>query len=238
MTGPTDAINADERLVQPEFTGTAAEYFRIWIVNLFFTLATLGIYSAWAKVRKRRYFYGSTRLDGDSFDYFASPKAILNGRIIAVAIFAIYALAGELYPQSRYAFWAAGVLAVPGFALIASLTFKQYDGGISLPESFAWLAWLLPVLPIYIGYAVSYAYVQARSANLLWSKVHGPGLRFACTLSARKLTRLYFGNVIAIACSAGLLIPWAVIRTLRYRLANFSRSEEHTSELQSLAYLV
>src|SRR5438876_1041541 len=198
MTGPTDALNADERQVQPEFTGTAAEYFRIWIVNLFFTLATLGIYSAWAKVRKRRYFYGSTRLDGDSFDYFASPKAILNGRIIAVAIFAIYALAGELYPQSRYAFWAAGVLAFP------------------------WLAWLLPVLPIYIGYAVSYAYVQARSANLLWSKVHRPGLRFACTLSARKLTRLYFGNVIAIACSAGLLIPWAVIRSLRYRLANFS----------------
>jgi len=28
--------------------------------------------------------------------------------------------------------------------------------------------------------------------------------------------------VIAIACSAGLLIPWAVIRSLRYRLANFS----------------
>ena len=80
----------------------------------------------------------------------------------------------------------------------------------------------MPVLPAYIGYAVSYAYVQARSTNLLWSKVHGRGLRFACTLSARKLTRLYFGNVIAIACSAGLLIPWAVIRTLRYRLANFS----------------
>jgi len=34
--------------------------------------------------------------------------------------------------------------------------------------------------------------------------------------------KLYFGNVIAIACSAGLLIPWAVIRTLRYRLAKFS----------------
>src|SRR5438046_9692730 len=113
MTGPTDALNADERQVQPEFTGTAAEYFRIWIVNLFFTLATLGIYSAWATVRKRRYFYGSTRLDGDSFDYFASQKAILNGRIIAVAIFAIYALAGALYPQPRYAFCAALVLAFP-----------------------------------------------------------------------------------------------------------------------------
>jgi len=33
MTGPADALSADERLVQPEFTGTAAEYFRIWIVK-------------------------------------------------------------------------------------------------------------------------------------------------------------------------------------------------------------
>src|SRR5207249_11793048 len=126
MTGPTDALNAAERLIQPEFTGTAAEYFRIWIVNLFFTLATLGIYSAWAKVRKRRYFYGSTRLDGDSFDYFASPKAILNGRIIAVAIFAIYALAGELYPHSRYAFWAVGVLAFPWLGVLALGLYSSY----------------------------------------------------------------------------------------------------------------
>src|SRR3989442_1643238 len=124
MTGPTDALNADERLVQPEFTGTAAEYFRIWIVNLFFTLATLGIYSAWAKVRKRRYFYGSTRLDGDSFDCLGSRKAILNGLIIAVAIFAIYALAGELYPQSRYAFWAVGVLAFP-WLVVRALAFNS-----------------------------------------------------------------------------------------------------------------
>src|SRR5437879_12330701 len=90
-------------------------------------------------------------------------------------------------------------VAVPGGAPIAYLTFKQYDGSISLPESFAWLAWLLPVLPIYIGYAVSYAYVQARSANLLWTKVHGHGLSFPCTLSACTLTRLYFDTVIAVA---------------------------------------
>src|SRR2546427_10839481 len=131
MTGPTAALNADERLVHPEFTGTATEYFRIWIVNLFFTLATLGIYSAWAKVRKRRYFYGSTRLAGESFDYFASPKASLNGRLIAVAIFAIYALAGELYPLSRHAFWGAGVRALPwlvGWALAFHSRHSAYPG--------------------------------------------------------------------------------------------------------------
>ena len=36
------------------FTGIGWEYFRIWVVNMLLTLLTLGIYSAWAKVRKAR----------------------------------------------------------------------------------------------------------------------------------------------------------------------------------------
>jgi uncharacterized membrane protein YjgN (DUF898 family) len=47
-------------------------------------------------------------------------------------------------------------------------------------------------------------------------------VRFASALSARRLTGIYFGNIVAVACSAGLLIPWAVVRTLRYRLESFS----------------
>ena len=35
------------------FHGNGAEYFRIWIVNFLLTLLTLGVYSAWAKVRKK-----------------------------------------------------------------------------------------------------------------------------------------------------------------------------------------
>jgi len=34
------------------FHGTGREYFKIWIVNLVLTIATLGIYAAWAKVRR------------------------------------------------------------------------------------------------------------------------------------------------------------------------------------------
>ena len=37
-------------------------------------------------------------------------------------------------------------------------------------------------------------------------------------VSARKLARLYAGNVIAIVGTCGLLIPWAVVRVTRYRL--------------------
>ena len=42
------------------FTGSAGEYFRIWIVNLFLTIITLGIYLPWAKIRQRKYLYGNT----------------------------------------------------------------------------------------------------------------------------------------------------------------------------------
>jgi hypothetical protein len=56
-----------------EFRGKAGEYFRIWIVNVVLSILTLGIFSAWAKVRARRYFYGNTYLNGSSFDYHADP---------------------------------------------------------------------------------------------------------------------------------------------------------------------
>jgi uncharacterized membrane protein YjgN (DUF898 family) len=64
------------------FTGTGGEYFRIWIVNLFLTVLTLGIYSAWAKVRTRRYFYAHTLLADHPFDYRANPWFILRGNLI------------------------------------------------------------------------------------------------------------------------------------------------------------
>lgn len=72
------------------FTGDGKEYFRIWIVNLCLTIATLGIYSAWAKVRRLQYFDRNTLLDGASFNFHGSPWAILRGRLVAVFALACY----------------------------------------------------------------------------------------------------------------------------------------------------
>src|SRR5512146_3042572 len=66
-----------------DFRGDEREYFRIWIVNLALTILTLGIWSAWAKVRTERYFYANTRVAGTPFEYLARPLPILKGRIIA-----------------------------------------------------------------------------------------------------------------------------------------------------------
>lgn len=80
------------------FNGRGSEYFKIWIVNLALSLLTLGIYSAWAKVRRLQYFYRNTELDGSSFDYHGTPLAILKGRIVALVLFVLVNYAGRISP--------------------------------------------------------------------------------------------------------------------------------------------
>ena len=71
------------------FKGKTSEYFGIWIVNLLLNLLTLGIYSAWAKVRRKKYFYNNTLIENVGFDYHAKPISILKGRLIAVALLVV-----------------------------------------------------------------------------------------------------------------------------------------------------
>ncbi len=93
---PLSVVRADLPDVTPmSFTGEGAEYFRIWVVNLLLTIVTLGIYSAWAKVRKMRYFWQNTRLASHVFDYHANPWAILRGRVIALVLLGAYSWAFE-----------------------------------------------------------------------------------------------------------------------------------------------
>src|ERR1700685_13403 len=98
IDSPSQASSA--RVPEPlRFTGNGAEYFGIWIVNLLLTIVTLGIYSAWAKVRRLQYFYRHTELAGSSFDFHGSPTKILIGRLIALAMLIAYNVSVRL--QSR-----------------------------------------------------------------------------------------------------------------------------------------
>ena len=93
------------------FSGRGGEYFKIWIVNILLSIITLYIYSAWAKVRTRRYFAGNTVLDNSSFDYHATGKQILLGRIIAVVLLIIVTVGGVIDP----------FVSIGGFVILALL---------------------------------------------------------------------------------------------------------------------
>jgi uncharacterized membrane protein YjgN (DUF898 family) len=79
-----EAVQAEDRH-GCDFRGSAREWFGIWIVNLLLSIVTLGIYSAWAKVRAKKYFYQNTYIAGRNFDYHATGWQILKGRLIFVA---------------------------------------------------------------------------------------------------------------------------------------------------------
>lgn len=104
------------------FTGTGSEYFRIWIVNLVLTYLTLGIYSAWAKVRREKFFHQHTQIAGHSLDYHGEPIAILKGRAIAFGLFMLYSLASAIP-----IFWLValcGMVAVVPFLMQRSIRFR------------------------------------------------------------------------------------------------------------------
>lgn len=124
----TTGAAADKPMAAPgmqpfSFTGRASEYFGIWIVNMLLSILTLGIYSAWAKVRNKRYFYGNTVLAGYAFDYLASPFQILKGRLMVVAFFGLWAVAADFF------WWVDGVMLllvlplITPWAVVRALTF-------------------------------------------------------------------------------------------------------------------
>lgn len=142
------------------FSGRGAEYFGIWIVNLLLSIVTLGIYSAWAKVRRLQYFHRHTTLGGAAFDYHGDPRAILKGRVIGVMLLLAYHLSFEFSPFLGIAV-AIVLAAVLPVLLMRSLKFRArntswrglrfaFDGDSRGAYS-VFLMWpLLSVLTLYL----------------------------------------------------------------------------------------
>lgn len=80
-----------------DFKGTAGEYWGIWIVNLCLSAITLGIYSPWAKVRRKKYFLNSTHLDDVSLNYHATGGQLFTGRLIAFFIIVAESILAQIY---------------------------------------------------------------------------------------------------------------------------------------------
>ena len=272
-----------------QFTGQAGEYFRIWIVNLCLSVLTLGIYSAWAKVRRKRYFYGCTLLEGAAFEYLGSPVAILKGRVIVVLAFIAYALLKEFHWLIGIALFFAVATALPwviqralqfnarnsthrnvrfGFrgtkmevftilligALLVPVTlgagypfylamkrrifvanssygnqsfsFSATVGDYyfaAMKLSLAFLGFLvgslitfgIGLLPLYL---LLRAYAETAFARVAWRNTHLGSIRFDCGWTTGGLFGLYFLNTLGIIVSFGLLVPWAAVRTARYKL--------------------
>ncbi|EGR0232077.1 YjgN family protein [Vibrio vulnificus] len=162
-----------------QFKGQGGEFFGIWIVNILLSVITLGIYSAWAKVRTKRYFYGNTFIAGDNFEYHAQPMQLLKGRLVALALVLIWGVANSFFPLASLVLFALFYVALPWLlwsnarfdSAMTSYRNVHFAFNGSLKEAYMsilgrGLASLL-IIAIYIAIVVASANASAMVATLL-----------------------------------------------------------------------
>jgi uncharacterized membrane protein YjgN (DUF898 family) len=217
---PPRAARAVAAIERPfEFHGEAREYFRIWIVNLALGIVTLGVYSAWAKVRSERYFYGNTRLDGVPFEYLAKPWPILKGRLIAFVLFGGYVLAGQFSVKLQLGL--AGVIAVLApWLLVRGAAFRaRYSSWRGLRFRFetdyrhAYMRYLVLAIPIVLTLGLLLPYVKFKQKQFFVERHRFGGRAFGFDATAGAFYPPYLiawavmvGWIIAISIGAGMLI--------------------------------
>ncbi|MGO4333038.1 YjgN family protein [Cupriavidus sp. 2TAF22] len=293
-----------------EFIGSGSEYFRIWIVNALLTIVTLGIYSAWAKVRTMQYFYRNTRLDGASFDYHGRATAILKGRAIVFGLAMVFQftshislllslalglalavvfplllvrslrfrMANSSYRGLRFAFTGGDaeaykvfllwpvltVLTLYALAPLAHQRFKQYQhnhtrfgtapfaidatagsfygvylrafgvmvavvvlaslagtalgGGLGASRGAVVMAFAMAAGGFYLALLAVGPYFMARLQNLVWNHTTLAPHAFRSEVKASRLFFIFVTNMIANVLTLGLFMPFAKVRSMRYRI--------------------
>jgi uncharacterized membrane protein YjgN (DUF898 family) len=193
-----------------QFTGTGGDYFRIWIVNLVLSVLTLGIYSAWAKVRREQFFHRNTLLAGSGFDYHGNPKAILKGRLIAWTLFGLMGVSQKFSP-ALYGILVLCSIPILPWLLMRSLKFRAANTsyrGLRFHHrgtyGGAFVAFVVQGLPVLIGGLWLPMWMRAIKRFQLDNLSYGR-TKFQCTPSVSGFFGAYF--------KAGLLttVPIAVL---------------------------
>lgn len=205
------------------FHGTGGEYFRIWIVNMILSVLTFGIYSAWAKVRRKQYFYGNTRIDGAAFSYHAEAKKILVGRIVVLTFFVISSLISEVQPVAGIAVTLGFVLLMP-WMLVRSFTFNAKNTAYrNIRFGFHGSVWdaakVFVLLPVLVPFTLGgiFPYVLFRQQKFFVENSSYGKSRFYFLAKPGAYYRMYMGLIppvlLGIVCAAGLafLLPGLVI---------------------------
>ena len=205
------SIRVPSRNLEFEFRGNGAEYFRIWIVNILLSVLTLGIYSAWAKVRRNQYFYGNTRLDGAAFEYLADPKKIMKGRMIAGGVILIVNLLSQMHSTLAVLLAPVFVFGTP-WVINRTLAFRAYNSSYrnirfgfkaTYGQAFkTFVLWPMAVLPT-LGFLIPHVYQLQRRfivENSLYGKTH-----FTFHATSREYYRIFLTAGLLMLAGVGLI---------------------------------
>ena len=212
---PPPAADDSERRFSFEFRGRTGEYFWIWIVNVLLTIATVGIYSPWAKVRTKRYFYGSAFLADANFEYHARPLSILLARAVVLLLVVIGGAIAAAYSAAADARYTLFLFLLLPWALVRGFSFNARNSS-------------------YRGLRFSFA---RRYGEAYFALFGLPTLLFAALLCLFWLgggVDDSFGSAGVVAAIAFVaFLPYFVFRYYRFKVANHALGRTHFVFAQS-----
>lgn len=109
------------RVQSIEYHGDGGDLFAMRVVNLLFSLLTLGVYSFWGKAKVRRYLCGQAEFDGDRFAFHGNGRELLLGWLKGAPILAIIIFLPSILPffwQKIESIVVAQFIAVAAFLLL------------------------------------------------------------------------------------------------------------------------
>jgi uncharacterized membrane protein YjgN (DUF898 family) len=211
------SLDANASSLPVEFHGHAGEYFGIWMVNVCLTVLTLGLYAPWAKVRQKRYFYGSTHVAGASFDYLANPAAILKGRLIALVIVLVLGTIAKFQPLLEPFLWVGFFVMLPWLIIRShkfnalNTVYRNIHFNFDAPYSTCFLNFVaLPVFILPLSLGLAYPWIVRRQKTFLVNHNAYGNQSFALDVTTKAIVSIFlrlglFGIAIFTACTLALL---------------------------------
>ena len=214
-----------------EFKGQTSEYFGIWLSNLLLTIVTLGIYSAWAKVRRKQYFYSNTYLENAGFGYHATGIQILKGRLLVLSGFILLNLLATFLP-AVYGLVGFAFFFLGPFLINLSLQFNarvtSYRNVRFHFEGDYWEAFLAYIVMPFLSIITLglLAPVAVRFLlNYVWSRISYGGYSIDTNLSLTDFYKLF--GISVILPVTGLFILAMVLLSLSFISPDSAFSENY-----------
>ena len=228
--GPAPGGYPTQRLT---FHGTGGSLLGIHVVNVLFTIVTLGVYYFWAKVRVRAYLLSQTEFAGDRFAYHGTGKELLLGFLKAMLFvgipFFLLRLALELIARGPVAQALVGllsyvaILAFLGFAMVGARRYRLSRTswrGIR----FSFRGRILEFVKLFVGgsllttitVGLYYPFFDTRRHGFLTSQSYFGNQTFSFDGHGRELFGGYLLTLLLLLPTLGLSWFWFLARKQRY----------------------
>lgn len=175
-----------------QYDGKLNHLYKLWLVNLIFSIFTLGIYTFWGRTRVRKFVARSLTLQNDRFEYTGKGKELF---LAYLKVMGVFLLLWGIYFSVHYL--VLNLLDLPFIMDIIHTTLVV----IYIPALF------------FLIYAGHYGALRYRLSKTRWR-----GIRFHLEGSSFSFAFFALGRAILSIFSAGLLIPKSVLEKEKWTL--------------------